>query len=118
MVIPKLKKWTFQSQEEKDKYHDILFRSNQIYKNFIRKTKQSFDPTKCVLQITETKEEPKELKELKEFPWNIGPQAVEIVGTTFGNRLQTKILVQLIVANCLLTYLCAFATTRYFLVGN
>lgn len=59
-----------------------------------------------------------EIKNLKEFPWNIGPQAVEIVGTTFGNRLQTKILIQLIVANCLLTYLCVFATARYFLVGN
>ena len=60
-----------------------------------------------------------ELKELKEFPWNsIGPQPVEIVGTTFGDRLQTKILIQLIVANCLLTYLCTFATARYFLAGN
>lgn len=63
-------------------------------------------------------EELKKVKELKEFPWSIGPQAVEIVGTTFGNKLQTKILVQLVVANCLLTYLCAFATVRYFLVGN
>lgn len=60
-----------------------------------------------------------ELEKLKEFPWNrIGPQAVEIVGTTFGNRLQTKILIQLIVNNCLLTYLCTFATARYFLAGN
>lgn len=63
-------------------------------------------------------EELKKVKEMKELPWNIGPQAVEIVGTTFGNKLQTKILVQLVVANCLLTYLCAFATVRYFLVGN
>ena len=63
-------------------------------------------------------DEVKKIKELKELPWNIGPQAVEIVGTTFGNRLQTKILIQLIVANCLLTYLCAFATARYFIAGN
>ncbi len=63
-------------------------------------------------------DEVKKIKELKELPWNIGPQSVEIVGTTFGNKLQTKILVQLVVANCLLTYLCTFATVRYFLVGN
>lgn len=46
------------------------------------------------------------------------PTPVEIVGTTFGNRIQTKILIQLVVNNWLLTYLCAFVTARYFLIGN
>ena len=56
---------------------------------------------------------------LKDFDFEVhSPTPVEIVGTTFGNRIQTKILNQLVVNNCLLTYLCAFATARYFLAGN
>lgn len=46
------------------------------------------------------------------------PQQVEIVGTSFGNRIQTKILLGLYINNFLLLYLCVFATGRYFLAGN
>lgn len=56
--------------------------------------------------------------ELPKFDWKISPTPVEIVGTTFGNKIQTKILTQLMVNNWLLTYLCIFATARYFLNGN
>lgn len=50
--------------------------------------------------------------------WVKQPTPVEIVGTTFGNEIQTKILSTLKVSNLLVFYLCAFATLRYFLVGN
>lgn len=46
------------------------------------------------------------------------PQQVEIVGTSFGNKLQSSINTKLFIANILLFYLCAFNTLRYFLVGN
>lgn len=59
-----------------------------------------------------------DLKDIQKVQWNTAPTPVEIVGTTFGNEIQTKILTQLRVANLLLFYLGAFATARYFLVGN
>lgn len=63
-----------------------------------------------------------ELKELAKTISDTGlvkePTPVSIVGTTFGNEIQTKILSTLKVSNLLLFYLCIFATLRYFLVGN
>lgn len=63
-----------------------------------------------------------ELKELAKTISDTGlvkePAPVSIVGTTFGNEIQTKILSTLKVSNLLLFYLCVFATLRYFLVGN
>lgn len=58
------------------------------------------------------------LEEVNKVQWNTQPTPVEIVGTTFGNVIQTKILTNLRVNNYLLFYLCAFATARYFMSGN
>jgi hypothetical protein len=60
----------------------------------------------------------KELRELSKLGLTTFPTPVEIVGTTFGNEIQTKILTQLRIANLLLFYLGVFATCRYFIVGN
>lgn len=63
-----------------------------------------------------------ELKELAKTISDTGlvkePTPVSIVGTTFGDEIQTRILTNIRVGNMLLFYLCAFATLRYFLVGN
>lgn len=58
------------------------------------------------------------LKDLQKVEWNTSPTPVSIVGTTFGNEIQNRILTQLRIANLLLFYLSVFATTRYFMVGN
>ncbi len=59
-----------------------------------------------------------DLKELSKLPWDSNPTPVTIVGTTFGNEIQTKILNSLMVSNLFLFYLCIFATARYFMAGN
>lgn len=63
-----------------------------------------------------------ELKELAKTISDTGlvkePTPVSIVGTTFGNEIQTKILTNIRISNMLLFYICTFETLRYFLVGN
>lgn len=46
------------------------------------------------------------------------PTQVEIVGTTFGNELQNRILSNIRVLNFLMFYLCTLATLRWFMLGN
>jgi len=46
------------------------------------------------------------------------PTPVEIVGTTFGNEIQNKILTQMRILNLMIFYFCVFSTARYFLAGN
>lgn len=58
------------------------------------------------------------LDEVKSVHWNTQPTPVEIIGTTFGNELQTRILTALRISNLFLFYLCVFATARYFMAGN
>lgn len=58
------------------------------------------------------------LDDINKVQWNTQPTPVEIVGTTFGNELQTRILTSGRISNYLLFYLCIFATARYFLAGN
>lgn len=58
------------------------------------------------------------VNDIKQIPWDVKPTPVEIVGTTFGNEIQTKILNALRVSNLFLFYLCVFATARYFMAGN
>lgn len=41
------------------------------------------------------------------------PAKVEIVGTTFGNRLQVSINKKLLLANVFLFYICVLQTLRY-----
>lgn len=42
------------------------------------------------------------------------PQQVEIVGTSFGNKLQSSINTKLFLANLLLLYLCVVATIELY----
>lgn len=46
------------------------------------------------------------------------PTPVEIVGTTFGNELQNKILTAMRLSNLLLFYFCAITTIRWIVSGN
>jgi len=57
-------------------------------------------------------------EDLMKVQWETRPTPVEIVGTTFGNEIQTKILTAMRINNFLLFYLCFFATARYFMAGN
>jgi len=58
------------------------------------------------------------VEQIREIPWEVRPTPVEIVGTTFGNEIQTKILTAMRISNLFLFYLCVFATARYFMAGN
>lgn len=58
------------------------------------------------------------LEDVRKIPWEVNPTPVSIVGTTFGNEIQTRILTNIRISNMLLFYLCTFETLRYFLVGN
>lgn len=76
---------------------------------------------KLVNQVTDIKDNKGNevsLDQLKQIPWEVSPIPVTIVGTTFGNEIQTKILSSLLVSNFFLFYLCIFATARYFMAGN
>lgn len=50
--------------------------------------------------------------------WIKEPTPVTIVGTTFGNEIQTKILTNIRITNLLTLYLCVFVTFRYIMGGN
>lgn len=58
------------------------------------------------------------VEDINKVQWSTQPTPVEIIGTTFGNELQTKILTAVRIQNYLMFYLCAFATLRYFMAGN
>ncbi len=60
----------------------------------------------------------KELEKLQELVNKGIPQPVEIIGTTFGNELQNKILNSMRILNLLMFYLCSLATLRWFIAGN
>lgn len=58
------------------------------------------------------------LEDINKVQWSTQPTPVEIIGTTFGNELQTRILTSSRISNFLLFYLCFLATYRYLMVGN
>lgn len=58
------------------------------------------------------------VEDINKVQWSNQPTPVEIIGTTFGNELQTKILTTSRISNFLLFYLCFLATYRYLMVGN
>lgn len=58
------------------------------------------------------------VEDINKVQWSTQPTPVEIIGTTFGNELQTRILTALRISNLFLFYLCVFATARYFMAGN
>lgn len=57
------------------------------------------------------------IDQIKQVPWEVDPTPVRVVGTTFGNELQSKINNRMLVNNVLLLYLCTFFTVRYFFYG-
>lgn len=60
-----------------------------------------------------------ELRNLIEEQKSIAtPMDVRVVGTSFGNELQSKINGRLFISNLLLFYICTFLTFRYVIAGN
>ena len=53
------------------------------------------------------------LADVTKIPWEVDPTPVRIVGTTFGNEIQTKILTAERVGNFLLFYIAVVLTISH-----
>lgn len=53
------------------------------------------------------------LEEVRKIPWEVDPTPVRIVGTTFGNEIQTKILTAERIGNFLLFYIAVVLTMSH-----